>query len=502
MKGGRAGGAGSPVAALVVLAFLILSPASAAGQEVRFSPRPDVPEERRLRDFVREGGYRLTTRDTVVAADDTVRTSLLVLEATVRLAGRVEGDVYVVSGDLFLRPGARIRGDVVVLGGGFYSSSRAEVDGGTAYRPELLLRVVPRDGGYEILHVEERQEAVDLDGLAGFHLPTYRRVDGWTFGWGGTVRATGLAWQPTLEGAVRLHTEGDPVAEATLRNVWHPTGTFQFGVEAERRTHSNDRWILGEFSNSFSYLFGIGDFRDYYRAERASAWVGWPEREGWGGVLSLNWEQAESLRARPLHVFFEDDEDFRPNPGVDDGRIWSLGAEVHYRRRTARSRLLARFRLEGADSTAAGEFSFLKGEATVAWRGGGWADHRVELFGIGRHDLAGSLPRQRWSALGGVGTLPTLGVLERRGPRLLFLEATYLVPVEPLRVPMLGAPAFFVRNAVGSAWREDAALKVEDNVMAGVRFLFLELQLAVDVTESELDPEVVLGATFPSRLRQ
>jgi hypothetical protein len=160
---------------------------------------------------------------------------------------------------------------------------------------------------------------------------------------------------------------------------------------------------------------------------------------------------------------------------------------------------MAEVRAEAADSTAAGDFSFLLGEARIAWRRPGLPGHRFELFGIARYDLAGSLPRQRWSALGGEGTLPTLRVLERRGPRMFFLSSTYLVPVEPLRVPVFGSPRVFLRNSVGAAWRNGGTLRVEDNVSAGVRVLFLEAGLAVDVTESDLDPEFLIGGRFPTR---
>ena len=487
------------LAAAVAVVLTLLPTGPSAAQDVTFTPRPDRPAERRLAELIEGGGFRVVSGDTVLAGGDTLPGDVLVLGATLRSSGHMGGDVFVVAGDLFLRPGGTVAGDVVALSGGYYASSRARVDGSVTYRPNLLLRVVPREGGWEIFHVREERPAVDLHGLSGLHLPAYRRVDGWTFGWGGTVRATGIAGQPSLDGAVRFHTEGREQLEGSLRAAVHPAGRLRVSLLAERRTLTRDGWIRGDLSNTASYLLGFGDFRNYYRAERAVLELASTARQGWAPALSIGWEEARSLEARPLSVLFEDDDDVRPNPPVDAGRITSLTAEMAYRDRYPGGRFVTRAGLEVADSTVAGDFSFLLGEARLTWRRRVLGSHRIEVLGLGRWDLSGDLPRQRWSAVGGTGSLPALETLALRGPRLVFGSATWLVPVEPLRLPVLGAPRVFLRNALGSAWREDEAFTLEDNVMAGVRFLFLEAGVAADVTESELDAEFVIGAGFPGR---
>lgn len=493
MSGARWGATLAAVAALLVTAGV------ASAQEVRFTPRPDSPEERRLQRFIEAGDHILISADTVLGRRDTVRGNLLILEATIRSAARIEGDVFVVGGDLFLRPGARVTGDVVALGGGFYRSEKAEVAGAIVYRPNLLLRVVPRGGGWEILHPRQEREAVELDGLSGFHLPTYQRVDGVTFGWGGTVRALRIPAQPQISGAVRSHTQGRAGVEGTLELSLHPTGGTRVALMGERRTRSMDDWIRGDAANSFSYLLGLGDFRDYYQSERARFTAGSAATTGWAPSAWVGWEEASSLEARPLWMLFENDEDVRTNPSVDEGESWMAGLELAFRRRTAASRLAARLGVEAADSTVAGDFSYVLAEASIGYRGPGFGPHRLEVHGIARTDLSGRLPRQRWSALGGTGTLPVLGTLTLRGPKLFFASVTYLVPIESLRAPVVGTPRVFLRNAVGTAWRDGEDFRLEDNLVVGVRYLFLELGLAADVTRSELEADFVLGATFPGR---
>lgn len=470
-------------------------------QDVSFTPRPDRPDERRLAEFLERGDRTTWTRDTVLAPGSVVSGDVLVLEATVRSAATIEGDVYVVAGDLFLRPGAEIEGDVVVLGGGYYGSSRARIAGEHVYRPNLLLRVMPRDGGYLIYHVDRPSRVFTPHGLYGIRMPTYDRVDGWTFGWGGVLRALSVPWGPSLDGTLRYSTEREQL-EGTGRLSVYPGGRLRLGVEAERATRSRDEWIRGDVSNSLSYLFGTGDFRNYYRADGLAVEIERTSPEGFSAAVALGWEDASSLEARPLTVFFGDEEDVRPNPSIDEGETWSAEGRLGFRFRDGDHRLATEARLEVADADVAGDFTFTLGEARVAWQRPMPAGHLVELFTIVRGDLAGSPPRQRWSALGGGTTLPTLGDLELRGPRMGFLQATYLVPLPPLALAPLGTPSVFARGAVGSVWGAGDDAVFRENVSLGLRLFFVETAVALEPSGGRLQGEFRLGGTFPTRFWQ
>ncbi len=237
---------------------------------MKFTPSADNPTERRLATFVGQDSYTIFAGDTVLrAGESAIEGDILVLDAAVRIATTVPGSVYVVDGDLFLRPGARIEGDVVVLGGGYYASGLAEVTGEVLYRPNELYSVVERDGGWTIFPIQEVPKAVELHGLYGFGFPYYQRVDALTLRWGATLRATGWAWQPSLEGEIRFLTEeGD--FQGTLKQYWYPTGSLRFGFEGERVTRTNEGWMRGDVSNSLSFFFVGDDFRNYYGADRAA----------------------------------------------------------------------------------------------------------------------------------------------------------------------------------------------------------------------------------------
>ena len=442
-------------------------------QAVSFSGRPEGEAQARLARFLETESYTVWTRDTVLSREDRVTGHLVILEGEVRIAGHVEGDIYVVDGVLFLRPGARIDGKLLVLGGGFYGSSLAEVRDGVTYRPTERLRVLPEGGGWVIFGAEEPLPAFGLDGLSGFLLPIYQRVDAVTVGWGATARALAVPWRPDLQFAVRFKTARSRL-EGSVRQLWHPSRRLSFGVEAGRATVSNDDWIRREWINSLYVLVAGEDYRNYYEADRIGLVLELETPDRLRFRLGGRWEKARSLEARGIFALFADSlEVARPNPPVDDGEIVGLLASAEWERGDRRSRMSLRVALEGASADLAGDFSFLRGEAQAELRLPIVGRHAVELWGIARGDLAGRLPRQRWSALGGIGTLPPFPILGMRGERLLFAEATYVFSL--LDIARLGSADLLVRGSLGSAWSEGDPFRTEESVSFAARVLGLEL---------------------------
>lgn len=464
------------------LATVLVAPPLLA-QEVTFHPRKGNALDLRLADFLAERDVEVWMRDTVVSADRHVAGDLLVLEAQVRLSGSVDGDIYVVDGDLFLRPGAHVSGDIVVLSGGYHGSGMATVDGDVTWRPAERYSVLPSGGGFEIHPVVDVPDVVDLHGLYGFEAPTYQRVDAVTVAWGITLRAATWAWKPTLE-LVGRYRSGQGELEGTVRQFWHP-GPVEFGVEAERATHTNEEWIRGGVSNSPSYLFIGDDFRDYYGADRVAFVLRGSGDRWWTPMLRVEWEDAWSRRAGDHFTLFGSDT-VRENPPVDDGSTWSAALAVSADRRTGETgRLAGKVLLEGADSTLAGDFSYLLGEVTARWRTPGFGAHELDIFALARGDLAGTLPGQRWTGFGGRATLPTFDVMEFRGPRVVYGHVGYAIPLEALRAGPLGAPGVFARAGMGRAWEAGQSVDWRVNFVAGLRFWLLEGGIAWDPDASE-----------------
>jgi len=485
-------------AALGLLVLALGRPTGVVAQEIRFDPRPDRPEERRLETFIERGDYLLIESDTVLGPDSRVEGNLLVLEADVRISGTVTGDVVAVGADLFLRPGATIGGSLLSLGGGFYSSSLARVEQGVIWRPNDVY-LVQRDGpSIRILPVREVPETLTLHGLSGILFPRYQRVDEWTLGLGATVRHVGWDWQPALEAGLRLKTErGD--LEGTLRQTWTPTSSLQFGVEAERVTRTNEGWVRGDVANSLSYFFAGDDFRNYYEADRVALFLRGTRSARLSPIVELEWEKARSLAASDQFVLFASDAAL-PNPEIDEGESAVGRAGIRLRQRTAETSLVGRAVVEIADSSVAGDFSYVIGEVRASWAGPALIGHGVEAFFMLRGDLSGTLPRQRWTSLGGLATLPRAPLLSDRGGRFAFGQVTYLVPIERFRFGLLGPPRVFLRAASGAAWNPGEPAAFETNLIGGLRLFVFELAVAVDPGASDLDPALYATLRFPGDL--
>jgi len=471
----------------------IVRAAPLTGQDVRFAESPRGEAQLALAAFLERGGYELWTRDTVLARADTVRASVLVLEASARISGRIEGDVFVVAGDLFLRARGGIGGDLVVLGGGFYDSDLAEIVGAVSYRPNERIRVRPADGGFEIISEGARPRGSELDGTYGVHVPVYQRVDALILGWGGVVRAASVPGRPELE-LVARYKSGPGEVEGSLRNSWYPSARVRVGVTGSRETRTNDEWIRPRWFNSLAHFVAGDDARDYYRTDRIGVELElrspeppiWVDASDWSIVLAAGWEEARSLSARDVTVLFGDDrpatEGFipYPNPAVDDGDIYSVSLGFEWSKRAREGRTAFGIGLEAAhDDDLDGDFSFLQAEARVSARRSTAWGHVWDAFAIARVDLAGTVPGQRYSTLGGLGTIATVPLRGLRGERLLYAEASYAVPL--LGMPTLGGLDGFVRTSAGAAWSDGEALKIDESLAAGIAVRLWDLQMEAGV---------------------
>lgn len=485
---------------VVLGASLALSaPVALDAQQVRLAAPPRTDATRALAAFLERDAYELWVRDTVLARADTVRGSVLVLEASVRVSGRIDGDVYVVDGDLFLRTGGSVGGDVAVLGGGFYDSDVAEVVGRITYRPNERVRVRPTEGDFEVITEVEARPYAELDGTYGVHIPVYQRVDALVLGWGGLIRASRAPGRPELEGAVRYRT-GPERFDGSARVSAYVSDRVRVGLGASRTTRSNDEWIHPTWYNSLATLVAEDDGRDYYRADRAAIeleWRSptpplWEDAPSWRVALSGGWEEARSLDARDIWVLFDDPPPLEtgfpsppgapnPNPAVDDGDLLfgTAGFEWDHRGRNGRTAFGIGLEAGHDDDIEGGDFSFLLAEARVsARRATGWG-HAWELFAIARIDAAGTLPGQRYSTIGGVGTIPTLDLRWRRGPRLLYGDASYAVPL--LGMATLGGLDAFVRASAGGTWSEGEPLVISESLAGGVAVRLWDFQMELGV---------------------
>ncbi|WP_425155223.1 hypothetical protein [Candidatus Palauibacter sp.] len=499
--------------ALGFAAALVLAlPGPASGQQVRLAGEPRSEAQEALRSFLEANRFDLWVRDTVLARGDTVPGPVLLLEGTARIAGRIEGGIYVVDGDLFLRGGASVAGDVLVLGGGFYDSGLAEVAGVITYRPNEPLRVRPTEGGFEIISEVEPEPAFELDGTWGVRLSTYDRVNGLSLPVGALARVSDAPGRPELAvGGIWIPARGD--VDFRLHNSWHLGERVRLGLFATSAVVTNDGWIHPTWYNSLAHFVAGDDGRNYYDSREFGVeleWTSpepavWEDTPNWRLILSGGRERAESLAARDVTILFgggaDDEHRVHPNRLIFDGSLWfaRAGFEWSVYGRNGRAEfgvgVEAGFEDEfEVDRTFVDSYDFLLVEGRVSVRRVTAWGHAVDAFAIGRTDVAGHLPFQRYSTIGGLGTLPTMPLRGLWGARMVYGGAAYAVPI--VGDEALGGLDVFGRVSAGGVGAPGEDFDMNTSVEGGLAIRLWDFRLefgAAAGSTAEPDAPGVIG---------
>jgi hypothetical protein len=458
----------------VLLAVALLAPAGLSAQAVQVRGRGDVDNDAFLREFVRRGTFTLVTRDTVIGREQAVSGDLLVVGATMRLDGSVSGDIVVVDGNVFLRPTARVGGRVHNVGGGLYPSELAQVEGGLRSEPNAPYLASVADDGSVVITGTVQTSPLVLAGFSGLLVPMYDRVNGLTLAGGASLMLPRLgSVQPVATVRADYYSQrGDfgGLGELALER----RGTA-VAAGVERSWITNERWIKSDVSNSVSAIFQGKDRRDYYAADRAFVEVRRLLEEGARTTTAFvrgQVEDATSLRAGSPWSLLGNLEK-RANLPVDDGRISSIigGADMEWE--DPSFVVEATGRVELATDALDGDYAFNRFLGRVEWAMPALSNHTLEIDAQVQGPLPGteSLPRQRWSFVGGSGTLYTFEDAQFRGDRVVMVETTYSVPLPArLRLPLLGLPSFDLMHLTGMAWSRDEPRAFEQNIGARLRY--------------------------------
>lgn len=484
---------------LFLAALLTFWPAIGLGQTIVFTGRGDVDLDPRLERFLARRDFLLVTRDTLIAAGDSVPGSLLVAGATLTLEGAIAGDLVGVDANVFLRPSARIHGDVLNLGGGLYPSALARIEGQVVDRPLAPYSVVI-DRSAVVIRGEATAPLLDLGGAYGFEPPTYDRVDALGLRWGAGVLLPPVGRvQPRLDGWVG-YASGRGALKGGLE-LEARRGRTRFALGGADFTETQDSWIRGDLRNSLSFIVKGNDQRNYYQARVAYAELGHEFGRGGfmgGARLRAQVERARSLGAGSPWVLL--DGDIRSNPPIDDGRIASLIVGVDGAWIGRFSAAAAGIELEFAETVLGGDFAFGRFVASGAWAMDALANHllRVEWRFQGPFPGTETLPRQRWSFVGGSATLPTFETGRFLGDRLVFVETQYVIPLPELfAVPIVGPPDLKLFHAFGMGWTEGSSRDLEQNIGIRLEFFVPFVRVTTNPAAPLDDIELDLGLAWP-----
>jgi hypothetical protein len=441
----------------VLIAMLLIPSAPATAQEVVLRGASDVAVDRRLGQLL-ELGPHLISRNTTIERGDTIRGSVLVLDASLIHEGVITGDLVLVGAGAFVRPRSVVGGDLVNVAGGLYRSELASVGGRVIDLPVAPYRVV-REPDVLVIEATRSERRLVLEGIGGLNVPTYDRVNGVTLLWGAGYRLPYLGRiQPQLNGRVGWHTQrGAPGYAASLE---FRRGANMVSLGHERAWDTNERWIREDLLNSIGYLLSGRDLRDYHEVERSwlevsRSFADRSHRINVTVALRGQVEDATSLVAgEPWYMFGSGT---RANLPVHDGRIVSALVRGELAWEGDRTRFDGDVEYEAARQHRGGELHFGRVRSAGNWAMQAFSDHTLAIdYMIQRPVGAAALPGQRWSFVGGPGTLFTLPMAGHYGDRVVFVESRYIVPLpEAIRIPLLGTPRLQLAHAAGMAWTGD-----------------------------------------------
>jgi hypothetical protein len=454
------------IRSLCVAALLLIGRAALA-QRVPVVVRDAGPGPvgRYLDQLVRRPETMVVLADTVrIPKDSVISGPLVVIGRRADIAGTVRGDVVVVGGDLFIKPGARVDGQGVAIGGGAYPSVLAVVRDGLESHRDFTFDATRVGDGIELRYREDyvgaRRSILALPAVYGLRLPTYDRSNGISIPVGPSlnVGAASIDLVATYRSQIG---RVDPTAQARI----FLGRKLLFEGFIGRETRTNDEWISGPISNSLSSLISGGDERNWYRADGVWGKVSRKfETTTMTSTYSLGGSFERSRAARPgpaatsgpWSLFDRTDSEkgmFRPNPQIPGGDITSVvgGAAYRWTAGNVKARLDADVEVPVATSDGA---SFVQTtlDGRVEFPTFGLQRYRLELHAVGTVSEA---PGQRFAYLGGSGTLPTEdGLLGFGGDQLLFIESRYEVPVPSVQLPFVGFPTLTFRHILGGAGAE------------------------------------------------
>jgi hypothetical protein len=485
-----------------VLAALLAPSVIGAQDVVLREPGPE-----RVASIVRSAAaaphaLRAGSGNLVLPRDSVVTTSLLVLGQPTYLSSRVQGDVVVVGGDLFLRTGSQITGRAIAIGGGVYRTMLGTVGGAVESYRDDVYAIEPRARGYELAYQGRRPDPpplLQLPGVQGLLLPTYDRVDGLSLPVGVlvTLGDRAVEIQPTATYRSRLGVVDPGV---TLRIA--PERPVRFEADAGRSTRTNDAWSYSDLINSGVTLGFGNDTRNYFRADGGTGRViGHVERTGVvfepfiGGrfekvspITSVGNVWALSGRNSIEHMA-------RPNPLVEPGEIGSglLGASLEYKVGPVQAKLSAEGERGFRTPSGTSPFTQLTLDGRIEF-----PTFRSQRLSINAHGVAtagDSTPRARSAYLGRGGTLPLLELLEQGGDQLLFVESRYQIPIPWVALPLVGSPTLHLRHLMGGAGVHSLP-DLEQNLGVGVGISVLRVEGTFDAAgdrDAKYGVSVVMG---------
>jgi hypothetical protein len=429
--------------------------------------------------------------------------TLLVLGRNAVIEGNVDGDVIVVSGDLFVHPAAHIGGRAVAIGGGVYPSALAVIGGGTESFRDNTFTITRTAAGYELRYLSLREAPSPpllFPGIYGLRMPSYDRVNGASVPFGPTF--TFADGRGMLDGTVTYRSDLGKV-DPLVRGSLEITRRTRVEGSVGRSTLTNDAWIWSDLVNSLSVLAFGEDTRNYYRADRAEVsahraweWTNTQVEPFIGARFERGWTVGPAVgeASHPRSAWGNDDslDIRRPNPAIMDGHITSalVGARLDW---SSGGVDVGASSVTEVAISAPGDrrFTQVTTDAQASFLTFGEQEYGLDVHWVTTpSDVP---PPQRFAYLGGAGTLSFDDLLSLGGDELLLIDQRYSYPLLNVRLGLLGSPTLLLRHRLASAGV--TKLPAFHQILGlGVMVVFSRLEWQIDPGTG--DTRVSFGLSF------
>ncbi|HEY6953245.1 MAG TPA: BamA/TamA family outer membrane protein [Bacteroidota bacterium] len=391
----------------------------------------DLEDERKTRTF--EG-------DKTIPEHRTVRSNVVVKGGDLTVYGKIDGDVLVVGGSLYVKDGGRITGNARVINGDIVREDGGIIEG---YADKTSSRTVGyRENRHRFTHPSNSftapwiSENANLDNF----IVRYNRVEGLFLGLGSEKK---FNWDGrrsfnsygSVGWGIRSHTWRGNLGIVRQFSLKTTEGDelLELGVEGYSLTDSKDQWLIDVHENSAAALLIHEDFRDYYERNGFSAHVAYyGQNDDVKTELKLAYlaDKYASLGNNTEWAMFGGEKLFRPNPAINDGSMRSILAYAGFSTENKTSRGPGGWSVFGSfeygPRSLGGKFNFDQYIFDVRrYQPLSSYDNLNLRLRAGTSD--GTLPIQKTYNLGGLGTLSGFPFKSETGNRMILFNAEYIV---------------------------------------------------------------------------
>lgn len=328
---------------VALIALLLVAPAPARAQEQELAEalaRADLPAEvlEHLLDLVRDPATTRLRAPARIEAGEVLAGDVAALGGPLTVAGRIEGELLVVRGNVEFLDGGEVRGDVTVVEGEALGVDRAALGGTLMVYGETWVVADEAERERARRDWRERRQRQRFGpnvrfGDSRLTLRTgrsYNRIEGLPILFGPIIE-TGGSNPFRVEALAILRTESELFDESemgyTARIEQFAGGrrALRFGASARSVVEPIEDWGLTDLETSLATLLFHTDYRDYYERE---GWSGYLRLTPWRGALDLlaeyRDEEHATLPVADPWALTQNDDPWRPQPLVGEGRLRSV----------------------------------------------------------------------------------------------------------------------------------------------------------------------------------